>query len=139
MDERDFLLMDFDTYHQIFGGDFLEYFAFMEELKKPQLEDKSLRNQGCLSSESEESLEVISDLEKLENNNSENVMSTILLIILELIAGRYGDFRSLETYQNLSDKEKVIYLFSYLEKQGLSKEQILEKITNFYGKRNKKR
>ncbi|MBE6147736.1 MAG: hypothetical protein E7168_05360 [Firmicutes bacterium] len=130
MDLNDFLAMDFDTYHQIFGGDFLEYFTFMEEIKRPQLEDKMV-----VDALDEEILENIEEV--LEEHESIDPKSTIILIILEMLASRYGDFKNFDNYLNMSDKDKILYLFSFLEKNGLSREQVIEKITNFYGRGRK--
>jgi len=102
----------------------------MEEIKRPQLEDKMV-----VDALDEEILENIEEV--LEEHESIDPKSTIILIILEMLASRYGDFKNFDNYLNMSDKDKILYLFSFLEKNGLSREQVIEKITNFYGRGRK--
>lgn len=120
-----FCLMDYDTYHQVMGGSFLEYIQWLNSMKIVKLENFFLQElEGKEEIQSSTSSIDIS----AKNNQS---LPDIFLFLLELMGSHYGNFSPSINYKNMSTEEKIQELFSFYSSVGMNQEDMIGMVKRY--------
>ena len=116
--------MDFDTYHQVVGGSFLDYIEYLNSIKPIQIEDFSLRKK--------EEQKLISFIEAEDFKEEPTIVLEILLFLLELLCDHYGKFCPSTNYLNMTIEEKLRELFSFYSSLGMNREDTLTMVKGYF-------
>lgn len=117
----DLCLMDYDTYHQVIGGSFIDYIEWLDSIKPIQLEEvcKPYLDESC----------------KEENQKKPTMDEThnqMILFLLELLGSHYGIIFDSSSNSGVKTEEKIKeYLRSY-QSIGMNPEQTISKVKQYF-------
>lgn len=119
--------MDFDTYMQIYDGNFKEFIELKLANSNKLLEDKKMR------SSVEEEVKIIEEEINPENEKEIDYKTEIALIILEFATG----YKYSKNYKDMTYDERFNELLNYYLDLGKTREDLVNLIDRFYKSRMK--
>jgi len=117
--QNEFYLMDYDTYHQVCGGGFSDYIAWLNSIKPMELEDFT-----------EPLLEEIGKVQP-EKSTTDDSSHQILLFLLELLGGHYGIVFDDSNYPSMTVDEKIKEWFHLYQTIGMDEELTISKVKQY--------
>lgn len=108
---NDLYFMDYDTYHQVVGGSFLDYTEWLNSIKPIQLEEPC---KPLLS----EPLKIKED----KKSTTDDTSNQIFLFLLELLGSHYGLVFNDSSSQRMTTEEKINECLQFYQTLGMNQE-----------------
>ena len=115
----DFCLMDYDTYHQVIGGSFLDYIEWLNSIRPIQLEE--ICEPFCNGS-----------FQEKENKSTvEDTSNQIFLFLLELLGSHYGIAFADFSNQDITIEQKIKEYLPLYQSVGMNQEHTIRIVKQY--------
>ncbi len=119
---NDLYFMDYDTYHQIIGGSFLDYTIWIQSVRPDLLERFSKSSlDDILGAKEDFGLSL----------GHEDTCNSIVLFILELLGSHKGIVFDRSSHHSMETEEKIEEYFRLYQQAGMSREDTIHMVKKY--------